>query len=79
VLRSRLETEYNVETTITNLPYTMARWVDMDVDLAAKLNLPSRTRLATDTTGRAVILFSTSWELELAEKDNPAVTFSAAS
>jgi len=79
VLRSRLETEYNVETTITNLPYTMARWVDMDVDLAAKLNLPSRTRLATDTTGRAVILFSTSWALELAEKDNPAVTFSAAS
>jgi len=27
VLRSRLETEYNVETTITNLPYKLARWV----------------------------------------------------
>src|SRR5207249_11116475 len=49
VLRSRLETEYNVETTITNLSYTMARWVEMDVDAAARMSLPSKSRLATDT------------------------------
>src|SRR5947207_861190 len=46
VLRSRLETEYNVETTINVLPYTMARWVAMDADAAAKLSLPSKSRLA---------------------------------
>src|SRR5438067_3863558 len=79
VLRSRLETEYNVETTITNLSFTMARWVALEVEDVAKLSLPSKSRLATDTGGRAVVLFSSSWELELAEKDNPAVTFSAAS
>jgi peptide chain release factor 3 len=75
VLQSRLESEYNVETTVTNLPYTMARWVDADIDTAAKLSLPSRTRLAVDSDGRAVVLFSSAWELELAEKDNPAVKF----
>jgi peptide chain release factor 3 len=75
VLQSRLESEYNVETTVTNLPYTMARWVNTDLDTAAKLSLPSRTRLAVDTDGRAVVLFTSAWELELAEKDNPKVSF----
>ena len=75
MLQSRLESEYNVETTVTSLPYTMARWVNVDLDSAAKLSLPSRTRLAVDTDGRAVVLFTSAWELELAEKDNPRVAF----
>ena len=75
VLQSRLESEYNVETTVTTLPYTMARWVNADVDTAAKLSLPSRTRLAVDTDGRPVVLFTSAWELELAEKDNKNVAF----
>src|SRR5438045_5676937 len=44
VLRSRLETEYNVETTISNRSFTLARWVEMDVDDAAKLSTPSKCR-----------------------------------
>jgi peptide chain release factor 3 len=79
VLRSRLETEYNVETTVTNLPYTMARWVEMDIDAAAKLSLPSKSRLATDNADRPVVLFTSQWELDFAEKENPGVTFSVAS
>ena len=75
VLQSRLESEYNVETTVTTLPYTMARWVNTDVDTAAKLSLPSRTRLAVDSEGREVVLFTSAWELELAEKDNKNVAF----
>ena len=31
VMQSRLESEYNVETTVTTLPYKLARWVDRDV------------------------------------------------
>jgi peptide chain release factor 3 len=79
VLRSRLDTEYNVDTIVTSLPYTMARWVAMDVDAAAKLTLPSKSRLATDTSGRPVILFTSQWELDFAEKENPGVAFSVAS
>jgi peptide chain release factor 3 len=75
VLQSRLESEYNVETTVTRLPYTLARWVNVDVDAAAKLSLPSRTRLAVDNEGRAVVLFTSDWELELAEKDNKSAAF----
>jgi peptide chain release factor 3 len=75
VLQSRLENEYNVETTMQPLPFTMARWVS-DAD---NLSLPSRSRRCTDSEGRHVVLFTSAWELELAEKDNPKVTFSAAS
>jgi len=75
VLQSRLESEYNVETRVTTLPYTMARWVNTDLDTAARLSLPSRTRLAVDSDDRAVVLFTSDWELELAEKDNPGVKF----
>jgi peptide chain release factor 3 len=79
VLRSRLETEYDVETTINVLPYKIARWVDRDIDEVAKMTLPSKSRLAVDTDGKPVVLFTSTWELEYAEKENPGVTFSAAS
>jgi peptide chain release factor 3 len=78
VLQSRLETEYNVETTITQMPYKLARWVDRDVDDVARMTLPSKSRIATDSTGRAVVLFTSDWELEYAQKENAGVTFSAA-
>ncbi len=79
VLRSRLETEYDVETTITQLPYTIARWVERDPAEVAKMTLPSRARVAVDRNGHAVVLFTSAWELEYAEKENPGVTFKSAS
>ena len=79
VLQSRLETEYNVETTMTTLPYKLARWVNRDVDEVARMTLPSRARVATDSNERAVVLFTSDWELEFAQKENPGVEFSAAS
>ncbi|HEX9163194.1 MAG TPA: peptide chain release factor 3 [Thermoanaerobaculia bacterium] len=79
VLRSRLETEYDVETTSQELPYTIARWVAGDVADVAKLTLPSRSRLATDRYEHPVVLFTSSWELEYAEKENPGVEFKSAS
>jgi peptide chain release factor 3 len=78
VLQSRLETEYNVETTMTSLPYKLARWVNRDVDEVARMNLPTRARVATDSAGKAVVLFTADWELEHAMKENPGVEFSAA-
>jgi peptide chain release factor 3 len=79
VMQSRLESEYNVETTVVALPYKLARWIDRDVhDVAMKMNLPSRSKIATDSAGRAVVLFSSQWELDYAEKENPGVTFLSA-
>ncbi len=79
VLQSRLETEYNVETTLTTLPYKIARWVDRDVDDVTRMTLPSRARIATDRNGHAVVLFTSEWELEFAQKENQGVEFAAAS
>jgi peptide chain release factor 3 len=79
VLQSRLETEYNVETTVTRLPYKMARWIDRPIEAAARLNLPSKSRLALDRAGNPVVLFTSQWELEYAEKENAGVEFRAAS
>ena len=79
VLQSRLETEYNVETTLTNMPYKLARWVERDVDDVARMTLPTRARVATDSAGHAVVLFSSDWELEYAQKENPGVEFKSAS
>jgi len=74
-MQSRLESEYNVETTVTTLPYKLARWIDRDVHDVAKLNLPSRSKICIDSAGKAVVLFSSQWELDYAEKENPDVTF----
>jgi peptide chain release factor 3 len=79
VLQSRLETEYNVETTMTSLPYKLARWVDRDVDEVARMTLPTRARVATDSSDHAVVLFTSEWELEYAQKENPNVEFKSAS
>jgi peptide chain release factor 3 len=79
VLQSRLETEYNVETTVQPLSFTMARWVDRDVTAVEKMTLPSKSRIAIDTAGNPVTLFTSSWELDYAEKENPGVTFTVAS
>ena len=51
------------------------RWVDRDIEDVAKMTLPSRSRVATDRNGHAVVLFSSDWELEHAQKENPGVEF----
>jgi peptide chain release factor 3 len=80
VMQSRLESEYNVETTRSELPFTMARWVARDIDeVTTKMSLPSRSRVCTDSAGHPVVLFTSAWELELAQKDNPGVDFQLAS
>ena len=79
VLQSRLESEYNVETTIQQLPYTMARWVARDIDEITKMNLPTRCRICVDAHGHPVVLFTASWELEHAQKENADVEFLLAS
>jgi peptide chain release factor 3 len=79
VMQSRLESEYNVETTIQRLPFTIARWVDRPADEVMRLNLPTKARVATDASGRTVVLFTADWELEHAQKENPDVELQTAS
>jgi peptide subunit release factor RF-3 len=43
------------------------------------MTLPSKSRIAIDKDGKPVVLFTSQWELEYAEKENPGVEFKSAS
>jgi peptide chain release factor 3 len=79
VLRSRLENEYDVETSIQMLPFKIARWVDGELPAVETMTLPSRSRIAVDSSGHPVVLFTSAWELEYAQKENAGVEFRSAS
>ncbi len=77
VVRSRLESEYNVETIMEPLTFSAARWVTGDdAEISAIGNGRGRMR-AEDREGRPVILFTTEWDLRYAEENAKDVTFSA--
>ncbi len=79
VLAARLQSEYDVETTVQRLSFKLARWIDCKPEHMSKLYLPAQARLAIDSAGKAVALFRDNWELEYAQKENPGVEFKAAS
>ncbi len=77
VVRSRLESEYNVETIMEPLTFSAARWVSGDdTEISSIGNGRGRMR-AEDREGRPVILFTTEWDLRYAEENAKDVTFSA--
>ncbi len=51
VVKFRLESEYNVKTQMTNLPFTLARNVSGDPEAIASAQLPSNARLVEDWDG----------------------------
>jgi peptide chain release factor 3 len=75
VAKYRLESEYNVKTIFTSLPYSVARRIAGDTDLAARAQLPSNAKLVEDWDGHPVALFESEWSLRLAEEWNPKLRF----
>jgi peptide chain release factor 3 len=75
VAKYRLESEYNVKTLFTSLPYSVARRVVGDAESAAHPQLPSNAKLVEDWDGHAVALFESEWSLRLAEEWNPKLQF----
>ncbi len=61
VVQFRLESEYNTETRIERLPYTVARWVDAPPEITAKLPWSQNAMRLEDTRGRTIALFRTEW------------------
>lgn len=79
VVQSRLEAEYNVETIMEPLTFTAARWVSGDDTAIAEVGSGRGRMRAEDSSGNAVVLFSTEWDLRYAEENAKEVTFSALS
>lgn len=77
VVRFRLESEYDTATEIAWLPFKLARWVGDDPDQLRLLQLPYSAKLARDQHGHHAVLFQSKWDAEYAERENPAVQFSA--
>ena len=75
VVRFRLETEYNTQTSIEWLSYKMARWLYGDATALAKLRLPYQARRAVDRLGQPVVMYQSKWDLEYCVKENPGVEF----
>ena len=75
VVQFRLMAEYTVETAIEGLSFSAVRWVTGDAaEITAIGNGRGRMR-AEDRDGRAVVLFSTPWDLRYAEENAVAVQF----
>ena len=77
VVRFRLKSEYDTPIDISWLPYKTARWVDLDADQLLSQRLPYSAKIVLDQFGHTAVLFETQWDADCAERDNPAVRFSA--
>ncbi len=75
VAKYRLESEYNVKTIFSTLPFTLARHVEGDRENLAGAQLPSNAKLVEDWEGRPAALFESEWSVRLAQEWNPKLSF----
>jgi peptide chain release factor 3 len=75
VVKHRLESEYNVKTIFTTLPFSTARRVEGPSDFLQSAQLPSSAKLLEDWDGAPAALFESDWSVRLAEEWNPQLRF----
>jgi len=75
VAKYRLESEYNVATAFTSLPYRFVRRIEGEGEAIARAQLPSNAKLAEDWDGNPLALFESDWSSRLAEEWNPQLRF----
>lgn len=74
VLQYRLLNEYGVQLVQNTLPYSVARWVDGDVEIDSLKGLDN-AMVVRDNRNRIVILISNEWQMGWVAERNPEVTF----
>ncbi len=75
VVKHRLESEYNVKTIFTTLPFSTARRVEGSTAALQSAQLPSSAKLLEDWDAAPVALFESDWSVRLAEEWNPQLRF----
>jgi len=75
VAKYRLESEYNVKTILTTLPFALARHVEGEREQIAQAHLPSNAKMVEDWEGRPAALFESEWSVRLAQEWNPQLRF----
>ena len=78
VLEYRLNTEYNVEIRMQQLPFEQLRWVKNDPDTynLRDLDLTSDTKAVEDMKGNRLLLFTSDWAIRWAETHNDTLELS---
>ena len=71
VVQFRLQNEYNVETRIEPLPYSVARWVTGGWEALEKAGRIFNAIAVKDNWDRPVLLFKNEWNLRQIEQDFP--------
>ncbi|WP_024794540.1 peptide chain release factor 3 [Tomitella biformata] len=72
VITARMQGEFNVETTLDNLGYSVARATD--AESTDELNRQRGVEVFTRTDGAILALFSDKWRLQYIEKEFPKLT-----
>ncbi|GAB4214105.1 MAG: peptide chain release factor 3 [Synechococcales cyanobacterium] len=76
VVQYRLESEYNVETRLDPLPYTLARWVENGWEALENSANLFNAIVVKDVQDRPVILFKNEWTLQQFIERHPRVHLS---
>ena len=76
VVQFRLRNEYNVETMLEMLPYSVARWVTGGWDALNDAGRLFNTVTVKDSYGRPVLLFRNEWNCQQVEGDHPKLALS---
>ena len=76
VLQYRLESEYNVEIRMEQLPYEHVRWIEnKEIDVSA-LSVTSDTKKVKDLHDRPLLLFTHPWSIQTALERNEGLQLS---
>jgi peptide chain release factor 3 len=76
VVQFRMQNEYNVETRIEMLPYSVARWVDGGWEALQQAGRLFNTVTVKDSWDRPVLLFRNEWNCQQVEADHPELKLS---
>ena len=75
VVVARLASEYNVETMVQPIGYTVARWVLGEEKVIEQVAWSSQCLRVRDREGRLVVLFNSAWQANYYVEHNPQLQF----
>lgn len=77
VVQFRLQNEYNVDTLLEALPFSVARWVDGGWEALEKVGRLFNTATVKDSWGRPVLLFRNEWNCQQVEMEHRELMLSS--
>ncbi|PSN17627.1 peptide chain release factor 3 [filamentous cyanobacterium CCP5] len=76
VVQFRMQNEYNAETLLEPLPFSVARWVQGGWEALKKAGRLFNTATVKDSWGRPVLLFRNEWNCQQIEMEHPGLKLS---